>query len=137
MKLTFKNLLFLLGVHTVHSFSNTLFQEHPTAQQTFPSRTDGIDIELPNFDELFDRVKLVSPLARVALEGRNTCNDHGGFKAIDDECKYWMKMFYGHYECLTQRNIKNLNFALTRRNTIFYVHFRRVQRFEMESRRIE
>lgn len=91
MEFMLKNLLLLLGACSVQSFSNTLFQEHPTAQQTFPSRTDGIEIELPDFDELFDRVKMVSPLARVALEGRNTCDERGGFDAIDDECKYSKK----------------------------------------------
>lgn len=64
-------------------FSSVLFQQAPTAQQTFPSKTDGVQIELPDFDELFGRIQQVSPLARVAIEG-GEINGKKGFDAIDD-----------------------------------------------------
>ena len=70
-------LIFLLG-HSVNAFSNTLFQETKTKQLTFPS--DGIEIELPNFDELFLRIQQVSPLARLAIDGARG----NGFNSIDD-----------------------------------------------------
>jgi hypothetical protein len=67
------------------AYSNTLFQQAPTAQQTFPSKTDGVEIELPDFDELFERIQLVSPLARVAIEG-GEIDGKRGFEAIDKSC---------------------------------------------------
>jgi hypothetical protein len=39
-------------------------------KRTVPSKTKGVDIELPNFDELFDRIKEVSPLARQVIQQR-------------------------------------------------------------------
>jgi len=60
------------------AFSSTLFQELPTLQKTAPSKHNGVDIELPDFDELFDRIQRVSPLARQAIEGSG-----GGFQTMD------------------------------------------------------
>ena len=77
---------------TVNAFGNALFQEQPTQQRlTFQSANDGIEIELPDFDELFHRVKQVSPLARVAMgEGNDQSADRWsqGFAAIDNSCRY-------------------------------------------------
>lgn len=56
-------------------------------KRTVPSKTDGVEIELPNFDELFHRIKLVSPLARLVLEGGT-----GGFANADYGSTY--KQFY-------------------------------------------
>ena len=39
-----------------------------------------MEIELPNFDVLFDRIAQVSPLARMALEGRE-----GGLSSVDNK----------------------------------------------------
>lgn len=73
----------LLLVNSADAFSNALFQQAPTEQLTFPSKTpDGIEIELPNFDELFGRVEQVSPLARVAIAG--TGQNGNGFEGTDD-----------------------------------------------------
>ena len=69
------------------AFSNTLFQQAPTQQKTFPSKTEGVEIELPDFDELFERIQLVSPLARVAVEG-GEIDGKRGFEAIDKSCKF-------------------------------------------------
>lgn len=53
--------------------------------------TQGVDIELPNLELLFDRIAQASPLARLVMEGKS----EGGFDAIDDsphpELK-WKKM---------------------------------------------
>lgn len=91
----------LLLASTVDAFgvgsgsTSTLFQQAPAAQQTFPSKTNGVEIELPDFDELFKRVQEVSPLARVAIErnrGSLGADDDGedqrGFAAIQDS---WSK----------------------------------------------
>ena len=70
----------------VSGFTLPMFQEHVAMQRTAPSKTEGVEIELPDFDELFSRIKQVSPLARIAFEGRG--NKEGcGFEAIDDTCK--------------------------------------------------
>lgn len=65
-------------------FGNVLFQEAPAVQQIFPSRTpDRVEIELPDFTELFSRIQQVSPLARVAIQSANDVTGYtGGFNAI-------------------------------------------------------
>jgi hypothetical protein len=61
-----------------------MWQEAPSIQKTrtAPSKTEGVEIELPNFDELFNRIQQVSPLARLAIEGGT-----GGFSNCDYNCK--------------------------------------------------
>ena len=71
----------------VQAFS-TLFQQAPTLQKTAPSKKEGVDIELPNFDELFDRIQRVSPLARTVMAQDNMLPDSRGFAAVDDTCTY-------------------------------------------------
>jgi hypothetical protein len=82
MFLSFSATLFLTFVAPASAFTSALFQQTPTEQQTFPSKTDGVEIELPDFDELFGRIQQVSPLARVAIEG-GEINGKRGFDAID------------------------------------------------------
>ncbi len=53
----------------VSSFTATMWKEAPAMQRTAPSQVDGVEIELPDFDELFNRIQQVSPLARLAIEG--------------------------------------------------------------------
>lgn len=65
------------------AFSTPVFQESTTLRRTYPSRTDGVQIELPDFDELFYRIGSVSPLARLAMDGR--AMEKGGFAGIDDK----------------------------------------------------
>jgi hypothetical protein len=52
----------------------------------------GTEIELPDFDLLFDRIQQASPLAKRVMEG----NSHGGFDSIDDSRHYpelrWKKV---------------------------------------------
>lgn len=62
----------------VWSFTATMWQEAPAMQRTVPSKNEGVEIELPDFDELFNRIQQVSPLARLAMEGGT-----GGFANSD------------------------------------------------------
>jgi hypothetical protein len=83
MKFYIRSTSFVLCiVPVVNAFSNALFQEAPTAQQKIPSRTGGVDIELPNFDELFGRIQQVSPLSRLVIDEKNE-DESRGFEAID------------------------------------------------------
>lgn len=49
-------------------------------QRTTPSKTDGVEIEIPDFDELFGRIREVSPLAAMAIDGQD-----GGFDVADQK----------------------------------------------------
>ncbi|KAL7471384.1 hypothetical protein ACHAXS_011673 [Conticribra weissflogii] len=42
----------------------------------------GVEIELPNFEALFDRIQTASPLAKLIMEG-DSLQKEGGFQAID------------------------------------------------------
>ena len=70
-------------------------------QRTAPSKTEGVDIELPDFDEFFDRIQTVSPLARLAINGGGA-GEGGGFAAVDDS---------GKSAILTVMNITSLHFC--------------------------
>lgn len=67
-----------LAPHAV-GFAGTLFQKQPTLQQTVPSKSDGVDIELPDFEELFSRMQSVSPLLRNVLDGTP-----GGLTSVEE-----------------------------------------------------
>jgi len=71
-------LLQLVG--NVESFSSPIFT--PAVAIRTPSKTQGVEIELPNFDELFGRISQVSPLARMVLQQKE-----GGFAAVDESRK--------------------------------------------------
>jgi hypothetical protein len=75
-------ILLLSSAASVNAFTNTIFQESVTAQRTAPSKIEGVEIELPDFDELFGRIQQVSPLARVAMQ-RAQSEDKRGFLAAD------------------------------------------------------
>jgi hypothetical protein len=76
---------FVLAVLTdaACAFSGVLFQEAPAARKTVPSTVTGVDIELPDFGELFGRIQQVSPLARSVITGAGPAR---GFAATDDGC---------------------------------------------------
>ena len=59
-------------------------------QRTAPSKTVGVEIELPDFDEMFRRIQAVSPLARLAVQGGGS-GEGGGFAAVDDTSKYLLQ----------------------------------------------
>lgn len=69
-------------ISTSEAFSTPVFQETTTLRRTAPSQMEGVEIELPDFDELFYRIGRVSPLARLAIEGN--AGNGGGFGAVDD-----------------------------------------------------
>lgn len=71
-----------------NAFSGALFQQAPTKQRTAPSKKEGVDIELPDFDELFNRISQVSPLARRVIESHNAISNnhkafHGEFRSFE------------------------------------------------------
>lgn len=82
--------VFLLFTSSAAGFNSALFQEAQTAQRTFPSKTDGVEIELPDFDEFFGRAQHVSPLARIAVAGMRE-GEPRGFQAFDTSCKYLLQ----------------------------------------------
>jgi len=61
------------------AFSTPVFQESTTLRRTAPSQREGVEIELPDFNELFYRVQRVSPLAKQVLER----GADGGFASIE------------------------------------------------------
>jgi hypothetical protein len=83
------SILLLASAQSVNAFSSAIFQESITAQRTAPSKTEGVEIELPNFDELFGRIQQVSPLARLAMKRAQT-HDKKGFVAADYDSKYFI-----------------------------------------------
>eukprot|EP00978_Attheya_sp_CCMP212_P021434 scaffold62528_cov26-Attheya_sp.AAC.1 len=70
--------LAMMATSSVNAFSSPVFQEQRIMQKTAPSKMEGVEIELPDFDELFDRIQQVSPLTKSAIEGRT-----GGFEEAD------------------------------------------------------
>ena len=68
------------------AFTKSIFQETKALQKLAPSKTAGIEIELPDFDEFFNRIQVVSPLARLAINGGGT-GEGGGFAIVDDTGK--------------------------------------------------
>jgi hypothetical protein len=79
-------LLVAVAASCAHAFSSALFQKSPTMQRKAPSKMEGIAFELPDFEELFDRIQQVSPLARSVINGISVNNERG-FKGIVDHCK--------------------------------------------------
>ena len=88
------------------AFSMPMFTEHAALKRTTPSKTEGVEIELPNFDELFSRIKEVSPLAKMVIDTNNENNldafsdnsnvnlIQGGFQQADAKCKYIQKCIF-------------------------------------------
>jgi hypothetical protein len=92
-------------VPSAYGFSSALFQEAPALKKTAPSLYDGVDIELPDFDELFSRIQQVSPLARQVISG-NSEQGPSGLQFIDtnDSGKYppnHIKQFFIFFRSLT------------------------------------
>jgi len=66
----------------VSAFSMPMFTEQKAMRRTTLSKTDGVEIEIPDFDEFFGRIREVSPLAAMTIDGQV-----GGFDAADEKCK--------------------------------------------------
>lgn len=62
--------------NAVESFSSPIFT--PSVAIRTPSKAEGVQIEMPNFEELFGRIAKVSPLARNVFDHRE-----GGFEIAD------------------------------------------------------
>lgn len=78
--------LVLATLSSVDGFSSALFQEAPALKTTAPSLHEGVDVELPDFEELFNRIQQVSPLARQVISG--VMPGRNGFDLMeDDTCK--------------------------------------------------
>ena len=75
-------IVFLALISSSEGFSSTLFQEQAAQQVYAPAVQPGVEIELPDFDELFLRIRETSPLARVALEGGEV-NGLRGLAAVE------------------------------------------------------
>lgn len=77
------SLFFTLFTRSYCVLGFSLFQEKASLRRTVPSQIDGVEIEVPNFDELFTRIQQVSPLARQAMQPGGPGNVRG-FKGVDD-----------------------------------------------------
>jgi len=68
--------------HESYAFNSPLFvQDIATSVKIPTTKTEtGIEIELPDFNELFGRIEKVSPLAHLAMQNRD-----GGFFALNEE----------------------------------------------------
>lgn len=59
-------------------YISPIFDAGACSSKREPSKVIGVDLEMPNFDELFTRIQQVSPLARLAIAKKE-----GGFAALD------------------------------------------------------
>ena len=75
--------LFLALITRAEGFSSTLFQEKLSQQVLAPAVQPGVEIELPDFDELFLRIGETSPLARVTMNG-GELNGKRGLAAVEN-----------------------------------------------------
>lgn len=80
--------ILLSATSSVDGFSTPIFQEVKTMQKTSPSKMEGVEIELPDFDELFGRIQQVSPLARQVIQDQDGPR---GFEHVDDTCKLFFR----------------------------------------------
>eukprot|EP00956_Cyclotella_meneghiniana_P031444 scaffold82592_cov67-Cyclotella_meneghiniana.AAC.2 len=76
-------LLITSSTSTSNAFTGPIFQEAAPLQRTTPSKTSGVEIELPDFEKFFGRLQEVSPLAKLAFSGGGA-GVGGGFAAIED-----------------------------------------------------
>jgi hypothetical protein len=76
--------VFLAAATVIDGFSSPVFQETHHLRKQMPSKMEGVEIELPNFDELFGRIRQVSPLASKILSGDYSGK---GLQEIDDTRK--------------------------------------------------
>lgn len=103
--------MLMLAFHVAASsaFSSPIFQETATLQRTAPSKTVGVEIELPDFDEMFRRIQAVSPLARLAVQGGGS-GEGGGFGAVDDTSEYFQNNIITRDVSVCINLFQNMNF---------------------------
>lgn len=92
-------------------FSSPIFQEVATQQRFAPSKTEGVEIELPDFDELFGRLKQVSPLARLAIEDGGAASDGStrGFEAIGKQDNHCLGMKWKTVESNKRKTVHHID----------------------------
>jgi hypothetical protein len=86
----------------VSGFSLPMFTEQTAMQRTTPSKTDGVEIELPDFDELFSRIQEVSPLARLAIN-----RDQGDLDVADE--KYGSNLKWKKIEANKRKTVHRID----------------------------
>lgn len=69
-------------------FSAALFQEQATKQVTAPVKQTGVEIELPDFDELFSRIRQTSPMAKLVLDHAGEIDGKRGLNALEHVGKF-------------------------------------------------
>jgi hypothetical protein len=76
--------IFLALSSTTHGYSHGVSPLAPPLlnRRTNPFKTAGLDVAPMDFDEVFGRIKQVSPLAHSVI---NYKNENRGLKAIDDK----------------------------------------------------
>lgn len=84
--LHFVVVLLLAAVEDSSAFNSPIFQTIPEQQIKAPFTQEGVEIELPDFDELFHRIQLASPLAKVAIDQTTTPLGVSHFNSMED-CK--------------------------------------------------
>jgi hypothetical protein len=90
--------ILLVALPCASGFSGVLFQKAPTLQSKAPSKTcPDTDFELPDFDELFNRIQKVSPLARQVIQGGEPL----GFNCIDEASKFYARILNRSFELTT------------------------------------
>lgn len=67
----------------VSAFNSPFFNMPASVAAKVPTKTEGVELEMPNFDELFARIQKLSPLAQLAIESKE-----GGFAAVNEKCEY-------------------------------------------------
>jgi len=81
-RLSLSSILYIvITFNESYAFNSPLFVADVSTVRPVPSPAKtktGIEIELPDFNELFGRIEKVSPLAHLAMQNRN-----GGFSALD------------------------------------------------------
>ena len=81
----------------VVAFTSPMFQTIPSQQIKAPSVQEGVEIELPDFDELFKRIQSVSPLAKVAIEqAGKPQNGVSHFDSVSDGTLPWLAIVICH-----------------------------------------
>ena len=75
--------LFSLQVSVGVSAFSAMFPDQQSGKRLTPSAVEGVRIELPDFDVLFQNIREVSPLAYMVLDQDEIT---GGFAAADEKC---------------------------------------------------
>ena len=96
-------LLITSSTSTSNAFTGPIFQEAAPLQRTTPSKTSGVEIELPDFEKFFGRLQEVSPLAKLAFSGGGA-GVGGGFAAIEDTSKSMWHITLFHIDYVRQSN---------------------------------